>query len=255
MVSSTKVTLFPWDANSVVHRKRLVEQRIECSWHQDEVETKWRTQQIKGEKCIYWIVLVSDEQQARSKVKKPTITLTKAQLTHFHKGEEMLQDTATTLNAVPCQPTQESFVPIGHISLDSKNPEADNLDLDLPSQNIFWIKSFYVRQSIQGQGIGRAAMDEVEAMAGREPLLAKTLMLDTVHSDDQKREDFAIATFGGVPKTTNQEWYNRRGYRLIKTLQNFYRVSDRNGKMWDMRTVFMRKDLAGDEGIPSEDVQ
>jgi hypothetical protein len=35
-------------------------------------------------------------------------------------------------------------------------------------------------------GIGRAAMDEVEAMAVREPLLAKTLMLDTVQKDDQR---------------------------------------------------------------------
>jgi hypothetical protein len=43
-------------------------------------------------------------------------------------------------------------------------------------------------------------MDEVEAMAVREPLFAKTLMLDTIQKDDQKREHFAIATFGAVPK-------------------------------------------------------
>jgi hypothetical protein len=105
-------------------------------------------------------------------------------------------------------------------------------------------------------------MDEVESMAVREPLQAKTLMLDTVQKDDQKREEFAIATYGGVPKvsellkieifdqvthymqTTNEEWYSRRGYRLIKTMQNYYRVTDKNGKVWDTKTVFMRKDIA-----------
>ncbi|KAJ5960483.1 uncharacterized protein N7479_007633 [Penicillium vulpinum] len=174
----------------------------------------------------------------------------------------MLQDTATTINAVSRQPTKEFFIPIGHISLDSKNPDAEHIELDLPVKKIFWIKTFYVRQSIQGQGIGRAAMDEVEAMAVREPLLAKILMLDTVQKDDQKREEFANATYGGVPKvsliiqfdvlgqtpyrlqTTNEEWYARRGYRLIKTVQNYYQVLDKNGKIWDTKTVFMRKDIA-----------
>jgi len=114
--------------------------------------------------------------------------------------QETLEDTATAINAIPRQPTKEIFIPIGHISLDSKNPEAEHIGLDLPSESVFWIKTFYVSQSIQGQGIGRAAMDEVEAMAVREPLVAKTLMLDTVQKDDQKREEFAIATYGGVPK-------------------------------------------------------
>ncbi|OQE15610.1 hypothetical protein PENFLA_c031G10055 [Penicillium flavigenum] len=229
MSPSSKVTLFPWDPNSDLHLKRLVSQRVECSWDQEKVEPKWKKQQLKGEKCIYWIVIQpSDESQAISP-----------------KEHEMLQDTATTINAVPRQPTKESFIPIGHISLDPKNPDAEHIELDLPAENVFWIKSFYVRQSIQGQGIGRAAMDEVEAMAVREPLLAKTLMLDTVQKDDQKREEFANATYGGIPKSTNEEWYARRGYQLIKTVQNYYHVADKNGKVWDTKTVFMRKDIAG----------
>lgn len=43
-------------------------------------------------------------------------------------------------------------------------------------------------------------MDQVEDMAVREPLLAKTLMLDTMHKDDQKRDDFALDQFGYIPK-------------------------------------------------------
>ncbi|KAJ5694938.1 hypothetical protein N7455_002159 [Penicillium solitum] len=227
MGSSSKVTLFPWDPSSEVHLKCLVSQRVECGWDKGKVETKWKEQQLKGEKCIYWIVLPSDDSQAISP-----------------KNDELLQDTATTINAVSRQPTKESFIPIGHISLDSKNPDAEHIELNLPAENVFWIKTFYIRRTIQGQGIGRAAMDEVESMAVREPLLAKILMLDTVQKDDQKREDFAKVTYGGIPKTTNQEWYDRRGYRLIKTVKDYYRDPDRNGKVWDTRTVFMRKDIA-----------
>lgn len=43
-------------------------------------------------------------------------------------------------------------------------------------------------------------MDEVENMAIQEPLFAKILMIDTVQNDDQKREDFAKATYGRIPK-------------------------------------------------------
>ncbi|KGO78252.1 Acyl-CoA N-acyltransferase [Penicillium italicum] len=217
MGSTLKVELFPWDPTSDVHLKCLISQRVECNWDQGKVETKWKKQQLKGEKCIYWI------------------------------ETEKLQDTATTINAVPRQPTKNSFIPIGHISLDSKNPDVEHIELDLPAVNTFWIKTFYIRRSIQGCGIGRAAMDEVEAMAVREPLLAKILMLDTVQKDDQKREEFANVTYGGIPKTINQEWYARRGYRLIKTAQDYYRDPDKNGKVWDTRTVFMRKDIAGDQ--------
>ncbi|KAJ5467750.1 hypothetical protein N7475_005502 [Penicillium sp. IBT 31633x] len=214
MGTSPKVILFPWDPKSDAHRKRLIAQRVECTWDQDKVETKWTMQQLKGGKCMYWI------------------------------EHEVLQDTATALNAFPRQPTKESFVPIGHISLDSKNPDAEHIGLDLPSENIFWIKSFYVGHAIQGQGIGRATMDEVEAMAVREPLSAKTLMLDTVQKDDQNSEEFANAAYGSVPKITNEEWYARRGYQPIKRVQNYYVIVDKNGKAWNVKTVFMRKDIA-----------
>lgn len=96
-----------------------------------------------------------------------------------------------------------SFVPIGHISLDSRNKDAEKLDLDIPTEGVFWIKTFFVVQSLQSRGIGRAAMDEVESMAVREPLWARTLMLDTIQRDDQMREDFAKATYGAVPKVAN----------------------------------------------------
>jgi hypothetical protein len=113
---------------------------------------------------------------------------------------EKLIDTASSINAVPREPTKIEFIPIGHISLDSKNEEAEKVDLEIPTEGVFWIKTFFVLHSLQGKGVGRAAMDEVEDMAVREPLWAKTLMLDTVERGDQLREEFAKATFGNIPK-------------------------------------------------------
>lgn len=113
-----------------------------------------------------------------------------------------MSDTAISLNAVPRDPSHQSFIPIGHISLDTKNPDAADLELEIPSDSVYWIKTFFVQHSLQSKGIGRAAMDEVEAMAVNEPLLAKTLMLDTVERGDQLREEFAKATYGGIPKVS-----------------------------------------------------
>ncbi|KAJ5622406.1 hypothetical protein N7528_005638 [Penicillium herquei] len=213
MSSKSNVLLIPWDPESVVHRQTLLKQRIECSWHQEKVEGQWRELQKTGGKCIYWI------------------------------ADETIQDTATSINAVPREPSQAVVTPIGHISLDSVNPEAKDVELDIPSSGAFWIKTFYVIQCLQSQGIGRAAMDQVEDMAIREPLNAKTLLLDTVEKDDQMREDFAIISYGAIPKVPNEVWYGRRGYRLIKTVLNFYNIHDKNGKLWDTKTVFMRKDI------------
>jgi GNAT superfamily N-acetyltransferase len=119
----------------------------------------------------------------------------------------VLRDSADSINGVPRKPSQETFVPIGHISLDSKNKEAEMVGLEIPSEGVFWIKSFFILQAMQGQGTGRAAMDAVEDMACREPLCARSLMLDTVTSKHQMREDFAMSTYGAIPKVnTYYSW-------------------------------------------------
>ncbi|KAJ5937660.1 hypothetical protein N7454_004002 [Penicillium verhagenii] len=147
MGSAPKVSLIPWDPLSELHREQLYQQRVECSWDMDKVNEIWKDAQLKGEKCIYWIVLETDESEQNPNSK--------------------LIDTAASINAVPRQPSQTQFLPIGHISLDSKNEESAHIDLDIPSTGVFWIKSFFVQQSVQGKGTGRAAMDEVESMAAR----------------------------------------------------------------------------------------
>lgn len=127
-------------------------------------------------------------------------------LTFKLQTDDQLCDTAQSINAVPRQASQQAFIPIGHISIDSVNAEANHLDLDIPTTGVFWIKTFYVSRSVRGQGIGRAAMDAVEVMAIGEPLNARTLMLDTVHRDDQKRD-----IISSVRKVTYVPWVRENG--------------------------------------------
>ena len=105
-------------------------------------------------------------------------------------------------------------------------------------------------------------MAMAESMAINEPLCAKTLALDTVCKEDQLREDFAIAYFGEVPKVlslsllkrifvtslnskqfSNQGWYEKMGYQVIKIVNAYDTTPDRTGKVWDFRGVFLKKNI------------
>lgn len=151
-----------------------------------------------------------------------------------------LRDTATSINNSPRTPTHSPIHPVGHISIDIDYPEAAGLDLNLPREGVYWIKTFYISTALRSKGAGRAAMDTIEDMAMREPISAKTLALDTIHKDDARR--MAFEATGEVPKMTNHEWYERRGYVLIETIQNFYRPQ--NGEVPEHKTVFMKRDVA-----------
>lgn len=56
MSPKSQIELVPWDSESPNHLDRLVEQRVQCGWHEGKVKTSWRDEQREGTKCIYWIV-------------------------------------------------------------------------------------------------------------------------------------------------------------------------------------------------------
>lgn len=123
---------------------------------------------------------------------------------------EELVDSSKTLLGKPRAPTNERFLPVGHIALDVHVSDyAGNLDLDIPTSNSYWIKSLYVSYVLQGLGVGGAAMNLAERMATEDPLNAKHLLLDTVHHDDQSDKDFAMANYGGDFKVIS--WYSLAG--------------------------------------------
>lgn len=188
---------------------------------------------------------------------------------YYQEGIPLL-DTSVMVRGVARNASGNQLFPVGHISLDVENPEVKKLglELDLPPTDCYWLKTFYVSSALRNQGIGRAAMDIVEIMATEPPLNAKTLALDTVHKEDQ-RTQVQPGDWSGMPKVsilyvwnytssvlaktwltnetyrqmTNQEWYTRRGYFLIKTVPNFYVSPDPQGTTRDLRTVFMRRDI------------
>ncbi|RMZ37322.1 hypothetical protein CA14_011559 [Aspergillus flavus] len=98
MSATAEVTLTPWDPLSECHRTLLFKQRVECSW---DMEMALSANDFGGGK------------------------------------REKLIDTAVSIYAATRQPTQADFIPIEHISLDSKNKKAEKLDLDIPSDNVF----------------------------------------------------------------------------------------------------------------------
>ncbi|CRK21332.1 hypothetical protein HYQ46_002128 [Verticillium longisporum] len=225
-IATSTVALVPWDPLSPEHIDRLTQQRIDCGWHVDKPSGAWKEAQQGGIKCIYWLVLQSHDPQAGE-----MIQLHKS--AHPKQGDPLL-DTCTTLRGLALQPSGKEFFPVGHIALDISYYEADGFNLNLPEGSTLWIKSLFISKALRSSGIGRAAMDKLEGMATSPPLSATTLMLDTLFKDDQIRFQ--------KPKVANQDWYARRGYRLVHTEPGFYE-DEKQFQGAIPRTVFMRKDL------------
>ncbi|KAK9235729.1 hypothetical protein V1525DRAFT_409194 [Lipomyces kononenkoae] len=227
------VVLIPWDPNSSEHRQRLYEQRVACGWKSDMIE-HWRPLQSDGKMAIQWVVLSDDDPDRDNKLVQHII--------HFPSEKESILDSASSFGGKPraLPDAPRSFIPVGHISLDSENADPSLAD---PSQDLYCISTFYISKALQGNGLGRAAMDAVENMAGNEPLCAKALALDTIarefHRDEKPWKAFGIPH----PVVTNQDWYERRGYEVYKRVEQNYEQLDLSGELWHIPAVFMKKNV------------
>jgi Acetyltransferase (GNAT) family len=106
-----------------------------------------------------------------------------------------ISDTAAALGGKTRLPSLQSFIPVGHISLDA---ESENVDQADASKGLYCITTFYISRAIQNGGLGRAAMDTIESEAINEPLCAKVLSLDTVANESTKRKEM-WAELGQTP--------------------------------------------------------
>jgi Acetyltransferase (GNAT) family len=105
----------------------------------------------------------------------------------YPRESTSIPDSATSLGGKSQIPDpSRTFIPVGHISLDSENEDPNAAD---PSRGIYRISSFYISRALQSLGLGRAAMDEVERMATSEPLNAKTLTLGTVANEYEGKKE------------------------------------------------------------------
>ncbi|KAL2061224.1 hypothetical protein VTL71DRAFT_7497 [Oculimacula yallundae] len=229
--AQAKVDLIAWDPDSPEHIDRLFQQRVACGWKSSEVE-KWRDLQKEGKMAIQWVVLSEDDPDKALKLQQ--------HITKYPIESTPIHDTALTLGAKPRHPTSVAFTPVGHISLDSESPNEDQADA---SRGLYCITTFYISRAIQSGGLGSAAMDKVESEAVHEPLNAKVLSLDTLANSSHGRAEIWIEMGMEVPPFSNQDWYERRGYKPWKFVDGHIKQMI-NGKMWVLNAVFMKKTVA-----------
>ncbi|KAJ4248469.1 hypothetical protein NW762_012806 [Fusarium torreyae] len=128
---------------------------------------------------------------------------------------QSLQDTSRSFPGGREAPSLNSFSPIGHIALAKSNVDANSLKLNLPENDVCWIKTLYIAHALQGEGIGRAAMDIIEGMAAEAPLNAKTLALDTVFREDQLKEEWFLSQGQSPRKVSSPNIIQDESYRNL----------------------------------------
>lgn len=86
-------------------------------------------------------------------------------------------------------------------------------------------------------------MDRVESEAVDEPLRARVLSLDTLANSSLENEDMWREMGFEQPSFSNQDWYERRGYKPWKFVDGHIQ-QEVNGKIWPLDAVFMKKTVA-----------
>ncbi|KAI1325771.1 hypothetical protein F5Y16DRAFT_377144 [Xylariaceae sp. FL0255] len=164
VTSASKINLIPWDYQSEAHIERMVAQRKVCGWGANEVRS-WAERAETGLKTMFWVELAETipnrEEMLESHRKK------------YPAASAPLENTATT-NSHQLLPTQSGnataeFIPVAHVAL-NKNPTPDlkgSFESLLPEEGVYWVANLWVSEVLQGSGIGRAVMSEVEAMSSR----------------------------------------------------------------------------------------
>ncbi|TGO52562.1 hypothetical protein BOTNAR_0320g00050 [Botryotinia narcissicola] len=211
-----KVDLIPWNPDSLSHVERLFNQRVVCTWNSEYVES-WREKQRQGAITLQWIVV-------------PITTVSRDDLhkhhtTQFPLESEPLIDSATTFNALPRTPPSppHSFLPIGHIALEVQ-----------PSSSTYKISGLYISGAMRSLGLGRATMDTIEALASSPPISARKLLLEVIANEYPGKEERNVALKIEKQPVERQDWYARRGYRIVG-------MKDEEGRVWTARCLFMER--------------
>ncbi|KAM0327954.1 hypothetical protein ACHAQA_005353 [Verticillium albo-atrum] len=239
LYTNDKIGLIPWDARSEEHANRLHRQRIACGWRAEEVP-EWQTKQLEGAKFFYWVVLADAVPNRDS--------LLGAHCAEHPQEATPLRDTASAIWLTPRTPSNETFLPIGHLALEAA--VEDDLEMGLRKDGVVWIKHLYISWPMQAGGFGKAAMQAVEALAALKPLCGKTIVLDTPQKEVQSSDEWKKFTFTDVgrpipdPYKTTQEWYGRMGYEVFYHDHVGYPWVDTDGTQKTIPRVMMKKAIA-----------
>ncbi|KAK9791415.1 hypothetical protein AB5N19_03196 [Seiridium cardinale] len=230
------VVLLPWDPDSPAHVERMRQQRVACGWKVNKI-ADWQKFQKAGELIMYWVALPSASQDINEIVQR--------HLSEFPDEAEPLQDTCTSVLGRPHTPNSETFIPVGHICLDGcvANHAVNRLNISFHG-GVWAIAALYVSRALQGTGIGGAAMTAVEKVSVQE-YGVKALNLCTDSKEDSAVDSpRMIALKRPVPKVSNVDWYQRRGYVVYDVVKNGISHTDSTGRVWHATLVYFRKELA-----------
>ncbi|ORY62967.1 uncharacterized protein BCR38DRAFT_345318 [Pseudomassariella vexata] len=194
-----KVELIPWDYTSEEHVTRMYDQRVAYGWRAVEVPS-WAESAKKGGRIT-------------QRHDGPSHALS---VLEYVDESSPLRDTAPEIRLVQRKPSNKRFIPIGHVALDVHSPEED-AKFGLPPREVVWVHSLYISYQLHNGGFGAATMDSLEALAAKEPINAKYIVLDTLSKDAKIPDDVLKALYAdrGLPerKVSNEDWYTRRGYK------------------------------------------
>lgn len=86
-------------------------------------------------------------------------------------------------------------------------------------------------------------MTQIERLATAPPLEARTFALGTWHRDFQTDPHMIEEVWDGVKPLVNQDWYAKQGYKAIYRNENEWPAPGKEGRIWSVPSVYMRKDL------------
>ncbi|KAI1268231.1 hypothetical protein F5Y18DRAFT_423589 [Xylariaceae sp. FL1019] len=243
MARRTNIKLVPWDHESEAHVARAVAQRQACGWGASEVPS-WVEKSSKGLRYMYWIVLADDHSE-----------MLQQHVGKYPDESKPLQDTSKGSDLLPHEPAGD-FIPVGHVALKKEaTPDlSGQAEKHLsPDAKFYWITSLYVTDALQGRGLGRSAMSQLESLVAQSSAEKTLLILDTIPTSFQL-SDWSYKYFLEpkglpMPKQSNQQWYEQQGYEVFATLPDHRFVQLPNDVSTHVTVLLLQK------GIPSKKLQ
>lgn len=144
--------------------------------------------------------------------------------------------------------------PIGHVALDLRPATDQRLGLssNKKEERIVWVAGLYVSHTLQGGGIGREVMRQVELLARQQPLNATCVVLETMPREQYLTSLLIRWAFEArgkpMPTVSVQDWYERQGYVEYAREETGYKFEDPvTGEKEDIQNLIMWKRLESEE--------